>query len=148
MIWHVAFSVPNLEEGIEKFSESLLLREWTPIKHFVGDATYPDGTPYKIDTRLAFATDGPVAFELFEAIPGTPNAPMDGTVFHHMGYWAGAPTIAEEEARLAECEWFRTGGDVTADSRAAFFASKLGIWLEACNVNVERKGLDKYYPAR
>ncbi|GAB7007138.1 hypothetical protein JCM18899A_46120 [Nocardioides sp. AN3] len=148
MIWHIAFAVPSLEEGIEKFSETLKLRSWTPIKHFVGDATDGDGKPYVIDTRLAFATDGPVAFELFESAPGTPNEPAEGTIFHHMGYWAGAPTIPQEGERLATCEWFRTGGDTSAESRAAFFASKIGIWFEACNLNAERKGLERYYPAR
>lgn len=144
-IWHIAFAVDKLEPAIEEFSKVLGLGEWTPIKHFVGDALDADGKPYRIDTRLTFATDGPVAIELFETVPDTPNAPAKGTSFHHLGIWGGS--IPEEKARLEEAGWFLTGGDTSEESRAAFFSSKLGIWFEACNVNAQRKGLEKYYPA-
>ena len=143
MIWHIAFAVPNLEEGMAKFGDALNL-SWNPIKNFEGENFHADGTPFTLKTRLTFATAGPCALELFESVPGTPNEPADGTVFHHMGYWTG--NVASERERLEQCGWFHAGGPTTPDSRAAFFSNSLGLFFEACGVAAERPGLEKYYP--
>ncbi|MYZ38026.1 VOC family protein [Streptomyces sp. MnatMP-M17] len=143
MIWHVAFAVDNLEEGMEQFGSALHL-DWLPIKGFSGESVRADGVPYPLKTRLTFATAGPCALELFERVPGTPNEPAQGTAFHHMGYWTGDPS--KERDRLKECGWFHQGGPTAPDSRAAFFASSLGIFFEACNSTIQRPGLEKYYP--
>jgi hypothetical protein len=61
-----------------------------------------------------------------------------------MGYWTG--DLSAERERLAQCGWTHRGGPTGKDSRAAFFASSLGIFIEACNSGIPRAGLDKYYP--
>ncbi|WP_040830614.1 VOC family protein [Nocardia jiangxiensis] len=143
MIWHVAFAVDDLEEAMEKFGTALNL-DWLPIKNFSAESAYADGTPFRLTTRLTFATAGPCALELFERVPGTPNEPAQGTIFHHMGYWTG--DLNQERERLAQCGWSCSGGLTTSDSRAAFFSSSLGIFLEGCNSTIQRPGLQKYYP--
>ena len=143
MIWHVAFAVDNLEEGMEQFGKALNL-DWTPIKNYTGPNSHADGTPFELTTRLTFATAGPCALELFEAVKDTPNEPAQGTVFHHMGYWTS--DVATEKDRLAQCNWQHAGGYTSPDTRAAFFSSTLGIFLEACNVTINRPNLEKYYP--
>ena len=143
MIWHVAFSVDNIEEAMEQFGAALNL-QWLPIKDFSGQSTDAEGKSYLLQTRLTFATAGPCALEVFERVPGTPNEPAAGTVFHHMGYWTG--DLGAERERLAECGWTHRGGPTGSDSRAAFFAGSLGIFIEACNSGIPRTGLDKYYP--
>lgn len=143
MIWHIAFAVDDLEEGMAKFGDALNL-VWNPIKNFEGQNFNPDGTPFVLKTRLTFATAGPCALELFEAASGTPYAPRTGTVFHHMGYWT--EDVSAERGRLEQCGWSFQGGLTTPDSRAAFFASSLGVLFEACNVTINRPGLEKYYP--
>lgn len=143
MIWHIAFAVEDLEQGMAGFGEALNLT-WNPIKSFEGDSAHADGTPFRLKTRLTFATAGPCALELFESVPGTPNEPAQGTKFHHMGYWTD--NVANERERLEQCGWTRAGGPTSSDSRAAFFASSLGIFFEACSVAANRPGLEKYYP--
>ncbi|WP_433502956.1 VOC family protein [Pseudonocardia halophobica] len=143
MIWHIAFAVPNLEEGMDQFGKALNLT-WNPIKSFEGENAHAGGEPFTLRTRLVFATAGPCALELFESVPDTPNEPAKGTVFHHMGYWTD--NVVTEQQRLEQCGWFHAGGPVSDDSRAAFFSSSLGIFFEACNVSAQRKGLEKYYP--
>jgi hypothetical protein len=143
MIWHIAFAVDDLDEAMAKFGEALNLT-WTPVKTFEGQNSHADDTPFLLRTRLTFATAGPCALELFESVPGTPNEPAKGTVFHHMGYWT--QDVGAERERLEQCGWFHTGGPTTADSRAAFFASTLGVFFEACNVTAVRPHLEKYYP--
>lgn len=143
MIWHIAFAVDNLEDGMAKFGDAMNLR-WNPIKNFEGQSAHADGTPFTLKTRLTFATAGPCALELFESVPGTPNEPATGTVFHHMGYWT--ENVSTERERLEQCGWFHAGGPTTAESRAAFFSNSLGIFFEACNVTSSRPGLEKYYP--
>jgi hypothetical protein len=144
MIWHVAFAVDELEAGMERFGSALNL-DWLPIKTFRGESVDVDGSPYVLQTRLTFATAGPCALELFESVPGTPNEPAAGTVFHHMGYWTG--DLRTERVRLEDCGWGHRGGPTGSDSRAAFFASSLGIFFEACNSAIARPGLEKYYPS-
>jgi hypothetical protein len=143
MIWHIAFAVDDLEEAMRQFGAALQL-EWLPIKNFEGASVDAAGTPYMLKTRLTFATAGPCALELFERVPGTPNEPARGTVFHHMGYWTG--DVSAERKRLEACGWWHAGGPTTPDSRAAFFSSSLGIFLESCNATIGRPGLEKYYP--
>ncbi len=143
MIWHVAFCVDDLDEAMDQFGNALQVN-WNPVKHYVGENMHADGTRFTLDTRLVFSADGPVALELFEKVPGTPNEPADGTVFHHLGYWTD--TISAEQERLRECSWLHQGGPTDAESRAAFFAGPLGIFFEACNIDVNRNGLEKYYP--
>lgn len=144
MIWHIAFAVDRLEQAMERFGAALDLDDWTPIKEFEGDNAHADGTPFRLRTRLTFATAGPCALELFEAVPGTPNEPARGTVFHHMGYWTD--DVGAERDRLAACGWAPAGGRATSDSRAAFFSGSLGILFEACNATIQRPGLERYYP--
>ncbi|WP_067794614.1 VOC family protein [Actinomadura formosensis] len=143
MIWHIAFALDNLEEGMERFGAALNL-DWLPVKHYVGESVDQNGRPYTLKTRLTFATAGPCALELFERVPGTPNEPAKGTAFHHMGYWT--EDLSKERERLAACDWLHRGGPTEPDSRAAFFASTLGILIEGCNSTIERPGLAKYYP--
>ncbi|PHV66163.1 VOC family protein [Williamsia muralis] len=143
MIWHVAFSVDDLEEAMEKFGDALQV-EWNPIKHYVGESMDADGKLFTLDTRLVFSAQGPVALELFENVPGTPNEPASGTIFHHMGYWTD--NVNAEQDRLRECNWMHKGGKTVPESRAAFFSGPLGIFFEACNSSIERPGLGKYYP--
>lgn len=143
MIWHIAFAVPDLDEGMAQFGEALNLT-WNPVKEFEGQNFHADGAPFLLRTRLTFATAGPCALELFESVPGTPNEPAKGTVFHHMGYWT--ENVSDERERLEQCGWFHAGGPTTPGSRAAFFASTLGIFFEACAVTANRPGLEKYYP--
>jgi hypothetical protein len=143
MIWHIAFAVDDIEEGMAQFGGALNLN-WLPIKYFHGESTDADGNRYVLNTRLTFATAGPCALELFERVPGTPNEPATGTAFHHLGYWTR--DVSEERERLQGCGWFHKGGLTTVDSRAAFFASSLGIFIEACNSTITRPGLEKYYP--
>lgn len=143
MIWHIAFAIDDLEKGMEQFGTALNL-DWNPIKHYEGQSVDAEGEPFLIKTRLTFATAGPCALELFESAPGTPNEPAQGTVFHHMGYWTDG--LMSERARLEACGWFHASGLTEPDSRAAFFASTLGVFFEACNVAAQRPGLEKYYP--
>jgi hypothetical protein len=143
MIWHVAFAVDDLEEGMAKFGDALNL-SWNPIKNFEGENFHADGTPFVLKTRLTFATAGPCALELFESVPGTPNEPAKGTVFHHMGYWT--EDVSTERERLEQCGWYHAGGPTGTESRAAFFSNSLGIFFEACNATINRPGLEKYYP--
>jgi hypothetical protein len=144
VIWHVAFAVDNLEEAMSRFGAALNVGDWLPVKTVSAESVDGDGKPYRIDTRLTFATAGPCALELFEAQPGTPNAPAKGTVFHHMGYWTD--DLGKERTRLEQCGWSHRGNRATSESRAAFFAGPLGIVFEACNVHAGRPGLEKYYP--
>ncbi|MFC8826900.1 VOC family protein [Streptomyces sp. NPDC057137] len=147
MIWHVAFAVDDLDRAMREFGTALLL-DWRPVKHYVGVTKDEFGTVHEIDTRLTFATAGSCAFELFEATPGTPNAPREGTAFHHLGYWA--ENLVDESERLRQCGWVCKGGPEKpdAESRAMFSAGPLGVFIEACNVTLPRAGLEKYYPTR
>ena len=143
MIWHVAFAVPDLDEGMEQFGTALGL-DWLPVKHYRAETVDAQGKSFLLDTRLTFATGGPCAVELFQSVPGTPYAPADGTIFHHLGYWT--ENLASERSRLESCSWFHQGGPTDAESRAAFFAGPTGIFIEACRSTLARPGLDKYYP--
>lgn len=143
MIWHIAFAVDDIEVAMDQFGRALNLT-WNPIKEFAGDNVDAQGKPFVLKTRLTFAAAGPCALELFERVAGTPIEPARGTAFHHLGYWTD--DVSDERARLEQCGWFHAGGPTTSASRAAFFSSSLGIFIESCNATIPRVGLEKYFP--
>ncbi|WP_189339357.1 VOC family protein [Williamsia muralis] len=144
-LWHVGLLVERLEDGMDDLSTALGL-QWAPIHEVDSDMERPDGSTFPLKTRVVFSTDLPLAIELIEPSPGTPNVRRGDSAFHHLGYWSD--DLVSEEQRLDElgmpCVYFRN--DEAGLRRIMLNEGPYGILLEACNALTKRPGLEAYYP--
>jgi hypothetical protein len=87
MPWHIGLAVPDLDAGLQHFGD-LFGVTWRPVRQFPVRINGGDGAAYDIRLRVTFSLTSPFALEIWEAIPGTPMAAPEGTMVHHVGYWA------------------------------------------------------------
>ncbi len=146
IFWHVAFAVADVEAAMADLGPALRL-DWRPVKRWTGTMRDAGGRTHAIRTRITYSATSPLAIELFEDVPGSPLARRGGNPFHHIGFWTDDP--AAERRRLADAGWPCAGSAAEADGpvRSLFSGSDLGVWIEACNVAVDRRGLRDLYPA-
>jgi hypothetical protein len=138
-LWHIAFAVPNLEQGMDEFGRAFDL-EWRPVHHAVARVTDERGVEHEATCHFTFSVGGPPAIEMWEAVPGTPlDAPGD-TVLHHIGYWVD--DLAAEGRRLEDQGWpcFMSAHSV------AIHRGPGGILLEPCDVLRDRPFLRDLFP--
>ena len=138
-IWHMAFAVPNLEQGMDEFGRAFGL-EWRPVHHAEARLVDEHGVEHTPTCHFTFSVGAPFAIEMWEAVPGTPlDAPGD-TVLHHVGYWV--EDLEAEAKRLDGEGWpcFMTGHSV------AVHRGPGGIMLEPCDVFRDRPFLRDLFP--
>ena len=138
-IWHIAFAVPKLEQGMEEFGAAFGL-EWRPVHTAEAKLTDEHGEEHIAICKFTFSAGSPFAIEMWEAVPGTPlDAPGD-TVLHHVGYWVD--DLPRESERLEQHGWpcFMSAHSV------AVHRGPGGILLEPCDVNRDRPFLRDLFP--
>lgn len=138
-VWHVAFTVSRLEEAMDDLHKAIGAG-WGAIHEFEAEMIDGQGGRHNFPARVVFSTCEPCAIELFEAVPGTPLAQRGRNPFHHVGYWTD--DIVGERAELDRLGWACAGA--TAD-RISVHVGRARIAIEACNVRVQRPGLEVYY---
>lgn len=143
-IWHVGFIVDYLEEAMEELTAPLGLTWGEPHEVDQHMGTPTEATVH-IKTRVVFSQDLPLAIELIEPTPGTPNVRRGSSAFHHLGYWSD--DLESEEQRLGElglsCIYFRQVDDLR---RIMLTEGPMDIILEATNTLSNRPGLEQFYP--
>src|ERR1700730_3893372 len=138
-IWHIAFAVPDLEQGMKDFGKAFGL-EWRPVHHAVAHLTDEHGVQHEPTCHFTFSVGSPFAIEMWEAVPGTPLAAPGDTVLHHVGYWVD--DLPAEVDRLEGEGWpcFMSGHSV------AVHRGPGGIMLEPCDVLRDRPFLRDLFP--
>lgn len=147
IIWHAGFIVHNLEKAMDELSAGLGL-SWNHPHDLNGQKLQgPNDQSWTLSGRVTFSTDLPLALELIEPTPGTPNTRVGESAFHHLGYWD--TDLQAEERRLAGlgygCVMFREDPE-TALRRILVMEGPYGIFLEATNALTARPGLEHFYP--
>jgi len=139
-IWHIAFAVPDLEQGMKEFGAAFGL-DWRPVHRADAVLTDERGRDHEVTCTFTFSVGSPFAIEMWQAVPGTPLAAPGDTVLHHVGYWV--EDLAAEAARLERRGWpcFMTGHSV------AVHRGPGGIMLEPCDVMRDRPFLRDLFPA-
>ena len=140
-IWHIGFSVPDLEQGTKELADVFGLG-WRPAR--VRKLTLADtaGRSHEVECHVAFSLGGPFAVEVWQAIPGTPlDMPQAGGV-HHIGYWAG--DLAAEAKRLDALGYpvYATAGATPLLNRGP-----AGTLIELCDLHSDRPSLRDLFPA-
>jgi hypothetical protein len=146
-IWHAGFIVDDVEEAQAELSAGIGLN-WIPIHQTDTEVTGPGGASYHIKSKIAFSSDFPLAIELLEANPGTPNVRRGQSAFHHLGYWSD-DLVAEDERLTAlgyPCIYYRND-PVNGLRRIMLNEGPYGIIIESCHVLTERVGLEHFYPS-
>jgi hypothetical protein len=145
-IWHAGFIVDDVEEAKAELSAGLGL-SWIPTHHVDGEVHGPGNAKYRIQSQIAFSSDLPLALELLQANPGTPNVRRGQSAFHHLGYWSD-DLVAEDERLSAlgyPCIYYRDDPK-NGLRRIMLSEGPYGIILESCHVLTERVGLEHFYP--
>lgn len=147
MIWHAGFIVDDLEGAMAELTSGLGL-SWNHPHDIAGQKLQgPNGQSWTLGGRVCFSLDLPLALELIEPTPGTPNTRIGESAFHHLGYWD--TDLLAEEQRLAQlgygCVMFRQDPE-TALRRIMVNEGPYGILLEATNALTARPGLEHFYP--
>jgi hypothetical protein len=140
MPWHLGMAVPDLDAGLEEFSE-LFGVTWRPVREVPLRLTDEDGHTHHVTVRVTFSLTSPFALELWEAIPGTPLAAPDGTYVHHVGYWTD--DFDAERRRLTELGYpaFMTAGGMVMHRGPG------GIGVEPEDVHRDIPSLRDLYPS-
>ncbi|MCE0763515.1 VOC family protein [Pseudonocardia kujensis] len=147
IIWHAGFIVDDLGAAMDELTAGLGVG-WANPHSIAGQKLQgPKDQSWTLGGRVVFSTDLPLALELIEPTPGTPNTRIGESAFHHLGYW-DTDLIAEEE-RLADlgygCVMVREDPE-TALRRVMVNEGPFGILLEATNALTSRPGLEGFYP--
>ena len=138
-IWHIAFAVPDLEQGMKEFGTAFGLG-WRPVHEALARLTDEHGVEHEVTCKFTFSEGSPFAIEMWEAVPDSPLAPPGDTVLHHVGYWVD--DLKAEGERLEQHGWpcFMTAHSV------AVHRGPGGILLEPCDVNRDRPFLRDLFP--
>ncbi|GAB7007137.1 hypothetical protein JCM18899A_46110 [Nocardioides sp. AN3] len=145
-IWHAGFIVDDVEEAKAELSAGIGL-SWLPTHDVDSEVYGPGDTTYRITSQIAFSSDFPLAIELLQANPGTPNVRRGQSAFHHLGYWSD-DLVAEDERLTAlgyPCIYYRDDPK-NGLRRIMLSEGPYGIILESCHVLTERAGLEHFYP--
>ena len=147
IIWHAGFIVDDLEKAMDELTAGIGL-SWNAPHDLDGQKLEgPDGQSWTLAGRVVFSLDLPLALELIEPTPGTPNVRIGSSAFHHLGYWD--TDMAAEADRLDAlgygCVMFRQDPQ-TALRRIMVNEGPYGILLEATNALTKRPGLEGFYP--
>ena len=138
-IWHIAFAVPSLEQGMEEFGTALGL-DWRPVHEANAILVDEDSREHEVVCKFTFSVGAPFAIEMWEAVPGSPLAPPGDTVLHHVGYWVD--DLVAEATRLEDLGWpcFMRAHSI------AVHRGPGGIMLEPCDVGRDRPFLRDLFP--
>jgi catechol 2,3-dioxygenase-like lactoylglutathione lyase family enzyme len=144
-IFHIAFAVPDLEFAMLEIGAAMKVT-WRTVYDFAGQLSDERGVEHDVRTRLTFSSLGPTVIELFEEVPGTPLASLDGGPFHHLGVWTDDFWL--DSARLTDAGWPCRGKspERTKPVRAGFFRGPSDITVELCSTRVDRPHLRDLYP--
>ena len=149
MYWHVCFTVPDLDSGMEQFTQALGA-EWRPVRSVSVQLRDDQGVIHDISTRVTFSCGGAPGIELLEEVKGTPLESR-GSAFHHIGYWTDDH---DGEQRRLEGLGFNTFASAAAKpGRAKQAATSVllingpfGVGLEPCDVTEDRAWGRDFYP--
>src|SRR6478672_1171810 len=97
-VWHVAFAVPDIKQGMSELTTAFGV-EWRPLHRTEVTLEDEQGQRHDVSCTFTFSAGGPFAFEMWEAIPGTPLATPERSILHHIGYWVD--DLDAESRRLA-----------------------------------------------
>lgn len=147
IIWHAGFIVEELDAAMAELTAGLGL-SWNEPHDLTGQELQgPDGQSWILGGQVVFSTDLPLALELIQPTPGSPNVRVGDSAFHHLGYWD--TDLAAEERRLGRlgygCVMFRQD-PVTAMRRIMVNEGPFGVLLEATGALTKRPGLEGFYP--
>ena len=138
-VWHVAFAVPEIRQGMRELSDAFGV-EWRPLHRTEITLEDEHGAHHDVTCTFTFSTGSPFAFEMWEAIPGTPLATPEHSILHHIGYWVD--NLAAESQRLDGHGWpcFVSGPSI------AIHRGPGGLMLEPCDVFRDRPFLRDLFP--
>lgn len=85
LIEHVGILVPDLEEGIRRWSHATGYT-FSPIRRYRTEryVDHSDGTPHFHDARISFSLEGPPRIELMEVTGTGTHGPAEVGI-HHLG---------------------------------------------------------------
>ncbi|MEV0184596.1 VOC family protein [Streptomyces sp. NPDC050625] len=145
-IWHAGFIVDDVEEAKAELMAGIGL-SFIPTHHVDTEVFGPGDTTYRIKSAIAFSSDFPLALELIQENPGTPNVKRGQSRFHHLGYWSD-DLVAEDERLTAlgyPCIYYRDDPD-NGLRRILLSEGPYDMILESCHVLTKRPGLEHFYP--
>jgi catechol 2,3-dioxygenase-like lactoylglutathione lyase family enzyme len=110
LIEHIGILVPNLEEGIARWSAATGFT-FSPIARYRTQryVDHSDSTPHFHDARISFSREGSPRIELME-VTGTGTHGPDELGVHHFGFQG----VADPDARVAELATQGIGHDGTS----------------------------------
>ena len=110
-IFHAAMIVPNIEEAIETYRQSLRLDFLPPVtRHW--PRVEQEGHDEPFDARITYSREGPFYIELLETSgPGIWSDPGCDR-FHHFGIWG---KNARQEASRMEADGYSWEATIHAD---------------------------------
>lgn len=89
------------------------------------------GRPNEVDCHVTFSLGGPFAVEIWQAMPGTPQATPEAGWPHHIGYWVDELGSDGVDAGPLDASWRQQPGtpvytaDLSADgARRALAAAE------------------------
>ncbi|WP_433502957.1 VOC family protein [Pseudonocardia halophobica] len=147
IIWHAGFIVEDLEKAMDELTRGIGL-SWNEPHHLDGQKLQgPNDQSWTLAGSVVFSTDLPLALELIQPTPGTPNERIGDSAFHHLGYWD--TNLEAEQERLEGlgygCVMFRQDPE-TLLRRIMVNDGPFGVLLEATNALTKRPGLEGFYP--
>jgi hypothetical protein len=137
--WHVAFAVPDLEQGMHELGEAFLVG-WRPLHTAEVRFTDEDAEEHELEVTYTFSEGGPPSIEIWQAIPDTPMGQHGDTWLHHIGYWV--EDLDAEGERLAQHGW----PCFTRAHNVRMHRGPGGILLEPCDVNRDRPFCRDLFP--
>jgi hypothetical protein len=139
-VWHVAFAVPDIKQSMNELSTAFGV-EWRPVHRTEVVLEDEHGTKQDVSCTFTFSVGSPFAFEMWQAIPGTPLATPQHSILHHIGYWVD--DLAAESERLASHGWpcFVSGRSI------AIHRGPGGLMLEPCDISRDRPFLRDLFPS-
>lgn len=138
-VWHIGLAVPDLTQGMEQLGTAFGVR-WRPVHRREVSLEDELGIVHDVVCTFTFSVGNPFAFEIWEAIPGTPLATPEHSILHHIGYWVD--DLPAESQRLESHAWpcFVSGPSI------AIHRGPGGLMLEPCDVRRDRPFLRDLFP--
>lgn len=89
-VFQMAYTVADIDEAIQFWSQGLKVGPWFLLDHFTGDEPVYRGRPSKADVAIAMSFSGPMNIELIQANDDHPSVYREliekrGYGFHHFG---------------------------------------------------------------
>ena len=138
-VWHVAFAVPDIEVGMRDLSDAFGVA-WRPVHRSEVTLLDEHGSSHDVSCTFTFSVGAPFAFEMWEAIPGTPLAAPEHSILHHIGYWVD--DLDAETSRLESHGW----PCVVSGRSIAIHRGPGGLMLEPCDLRRDRPFLRDLFP--